>query len=164
MKKILFIIFLSATIIVSCKKPNTEQSLNCAAVDCLIAAPFFVIQFYDKTSGVNLIPAVIDTSKVKAWNQSNDTLYNYARIFSHVDSLKNNLTYMDFTSAKVQAKTMFVKIKEDLTIQINYNYQFKSSGCCGVGSVNDLNVQGHEFSVLPFHNLPLNAKIIRIKI
>lgn len=166
MKKIFFAGLISLAIFSGCQKSSkSEPNINCATVNCIGANPYLFIRFYDKTTDSDLIATnVIDTSKVKAWNQNNEALYNYAKNMAGIDSLKSSVVYADWPKGINTSNTMYVKIKEGSIIQIDYNYKYTPSGCCGTGLVQNINVPGYSFSAIPIANFPANYRIVKIKL
>ena len=166
MKKIFVALSIISTVMFSCEKwSQPEPHLDCSAVNCIGANPYLFIKFFDKATNADLIATnVIDTSKVEAWNQNNDTLYNYAKNLAPVDSLKSSVVYADWPKGSNTSNKMFLKIKDGTTIQIDYDYKYTSSGCCGSGLIQNIKVNGYTFTAIPMGNFPANYWIVKVKL
>ncbi len=162
MKRLFLPCFFFILMVPACKK-TAEEGLNCSVVDCASVNPYLVIQFFGKFGNLNLIETNdIDTSRVIAWNQNNDTLHNQARSLNNIGSLKNSMLFADWPKPNIASNKTFLKIGENDPIQIDYNYKYTVLGCCGNGVVDKVYVHGYSFSSIPLNNWTTNIRIIRI--
>ncbi|MFV0605737.1 MAG: hypothetical protein ACK5NK_07850 [Niabella sp.] len=155
--KMLFF-FCVAVIATACtiKKEETITD-DCATVDCMPANGIFYIKLVDKKTGTDLVAnKSFDTTGVKVTNRQNDNLL--LTNISGVDSLKSMIYINDNSQSGINNLYITASSK---TFTISYNYSYKPSGCCGLGSVKNIKVaDGYTYR----YYTPVGITIDNIKI